>query len=275
VKEHELDDDRSSDNEQRDDLPEFTLTELGQLDDTEETGPGHRIVIQKRTITDLAEIVAIANKDGRPIKIEECVLTEVQIASADIDVSIHTSVFGQKADFKNAACCGKLEFWNASFVEGADFTGAVFREDVLFKGCTFDMTVSFAEAVFEKKAAFTSCTFKAKVVFDNARFADKRDFSESTVQDGVSYEGTVFETAMRLNSQWLKQSPHLSTPGSGDMKKEAGAENRSQKKRHQKIVKPKTEFNPWRELDTASKKSVSRRDLLRGLFRFLPEKDEK
>lgn len=37
----------------------------------------------------------------------------------------------------------------------------------------------------------------------------------------------------------------------------------------------KKEFNPWGELDKASKKNVSRRDLITGLFRFLPRKDEK
>lgn len=48
-----------------------------------------------------------------------------------------------------------------------------------------------------------------------------------------------------------------------------------QKTRHNKNVKrKKREFNPWRELDKVSKKNMTRRDLIRGVFRFLP-KDKK
>ena len=36
----------------------------------------------------------------------------------------------------------------------------------------------------------------------------------------------------------------------------------------------KQDFNPWRKLDEASRKTVSRRDLLRGVFRFLPKKND-
>ena len=37
----------------------------------------------------------------------------------------------------------------------------------------------------------------------------------------------------------------------------------------------KREFNPWAELDKASKKNVTRRDLITGLFRFLPREHDK
>jgi len=49
-----------------------------------------------------------------------------------------------------------------------------------------------------------------------------------------------------------------------------------QRQKHKKRVKKKKEFNPWAELDKASKKNVSRRDLITGLFKFLPrDKDNK
>jgi hypothetical protein len=45
--------------------------------------------------------------------------------------------------------------------------------------------------------------------------------------------------------------------------------------KYKKKTSKKKSFNPWRELDKASKKSVSRRDLVTGLFRFLPRQDDK
>ena len=48
-----------------------------------------------------------------------------------------------------------------------------------------------------------------------------------------------------------------------------------QRLRHAKRTKSeKKGFNPWSELDKASKKSLSRRDLITGLFGFLPKKDK-
>ena len=48
----------------------------------------------------------------------------------------------------------------------------------------------------------------------------------------------------------------------------------SPKKKRRKPLKQRSEFNPWRELDKASRKTMSRRQILRGVFRFLPEKKE-
>lgn len=48
-----------------------------------------------------------------------------------------------------------------------------------------------------------------------------------------------------------------------------------QRHKPKKRVKRKKEFNPWTELDKASKKNVSRRDLITGLFRFLPRDEDK
>ncbi len=45
--------------------------------------------------------------------------------------------------------------------------------------------------------------------------------------------------------------------------------------KYKKRTSKKKSFNPWRELDRASKKNVSRRDLVTGLFRFLPRQDDK
>ena len=46
-------------------------------------------------------------------------------------------------------------------------------------------------------------------------------------------------------------------------------------RRNKKKPRKKKEFNPWTELDKASRKNVTRRDLITGLFRFLPREDDK
>jgi|GEM_PF-4251148 len=50
------------------------------------------------------------------------------------------------------------------------------------------------------------------------------------------------------------------------------AERRSSKNKRKRS---KREFNPWTELDKVSRKNVTRRDLISGLFRFLPREDDK
>jgi uncharacterized protein YjbI with pentapeptide repeats len=249
VKENDLYDDLD-DEEQNRDLPEFSREELKQLGRAGETGQGG-------------------------VGIDRCVLEQVRIASADIDISIYESVFGRKVDFKKGVCRGRLNFWDANFHRKADFTGAIFKEAVHFEDCMFDRETNFSGSVFERNVAFTSCDFKGKVVFDDARFMGEVDLSESTFQKKVSCKGALFEKTVDLDNVRFQESPDTTDSNLADMKREGWAENEGHKKRYQKTVKPKTEFNPWRELDKASKKSMSRRDLLRGLFRFLPEKDEK
>lgn len=278
MEENEWDDDlfdHFDEEEEIDDFPELTLADVNQLRDTGQTGPSRQIVIQEKTIPGLSEIVAIANKDNRPISIEECVLAEVRIASANIDISVDESLFAQKVDFKNAVFSGRLNFWDADFAKEADFSGAVFSEEVHFEDCRFDKEVNFTGAVFKKRVAFTSCDFEGEIVFDDARFAGEVDFSNSTFRRRASYKGALFDKTIDLSNVRFEVSPDMTGSNLADMKKDARVEQQARKKTYQKRVKPKTEFNPWRELDRASKKSMSRRELLRGVFRFLPEKNEK
>jgi len=273
--EEDVDDDDMDDDEDEDDLPEFRIEELGQSGDRDETGPSRLMVIEERIIPSLAEIVAIANKDNRPISIEECELRGAQIDSADIDISIDESVFTENAHFANGIFLANLAFYDVTFYKKADFGTAVFRGKVHFEDCMFHDTVHFGGATFDKGVAFTFCDFHEETTFDSGSFRDEVDLSGSTFRKKVTFKDAVFKKVINLNS--VQFSEGLETTGSNlaDMKKEARTQKKLTRKKYHKRMKPKkAEFNPWRELDRVSKKTMSRRDMLRGVFRFLPKKKE-
>jgi len=268
------DDDMDAD-EDEEDLQGFRIEELARSVDTDETGPRRLIFIEERFIPRLSDIVAIANKDNRPISIEECELAEAQIDSAVIDISIDESVFRKKARFDNGIFQGKLSFYDVIFDKKVDFAGAVFKEKVSFEDCTFHDRVHFGGATFEKGAAFTFCDFREEATFVNGSFQGEVNLSQSTFQKRVSFENAAFQEAVGLRNVQFGEG--LETAGSNlsDMKEEALAQKKGTRKHFQKKVKQKKpEFNPWRELDRVSKKTMSRRDMLRGVFRFLPKKKE-
>lgn len=273
--EEDLDDDDMDDDEDEDDLPEFRLEELSQPGDRDETGPSRLMVIEERIIPSLAEIVAIANKDNRPISIEECKLAGAQIDSANTDISIDESVFTENAHFANGIFLGNLAFYDVTFDKKADFGTSVFRGKVHFEDCMFHDTVHFGGATFDKGVAFTFCDFHEETTFDSGSFRDEVDLSGSTFRKKVTFKDAVFKKVINLNSVQFSEGLETSGSNLSDMKKEAQTQKKLTQKKYHKRMKPKkAEFNPWRELDRVSKKTMSRRDMLRGVFRFLPEKKE-
>lgn len=244
--------------EDNNDFPVFNITELKW---NTETGEIHDIGIEKKTIQGLGEVVAIADKHNTSVNIKKCVLMEVQIDSAHIDISFNKSVFKEKIHFKNGVFNGKLNFWDSTFEEEADFSGAIFKEDIDFEDCTFHKEVNFFGATFEKKAAFTSCDFKGEIAFDGASFEGEVDFSESTFRKKAIYNRAIFKKAVDLSGTLFEES--LEITGS------------NLPERFQKKMRQTTQFDLSHELDRVSKKKISRRQILRGLFRFLPEDKEK
>ena len=273
--EDDVDHDDTDDDKDEDDLPELRLEELRPLGDTDEAGPGRLMVIEERMIPSLADIVAMANQNNQPISIEECELAGAKIDAINIDISIDESIFTEDAFFENGVFLGKLTFCDVTFDKKADFGRAIFREKVDFEDCTFHDTVHFDGATFEKGAVFTFCDFHEESTFDNGTFRDEVDLSASTFWKKVSFKDAVFKKVVHLDKVQFKQGLEATGSNLADMKKEARIQNKGTQKTDQKRMKPKkTEFNPWRELDRVSKKTMSRRDMLRGVFRFLPEKKE-
>jgi hypothetical protein len=110
----------------------------------------------------------------------------------------------------------------------------------------------------------------------------------------VSFKDTVFEASVNLHRVDFdggvdKTGSNMDSPREDDSAKddqsrasEPGAEKEASSTDTPAAPAPsaikdntgKKEFNPWQALDQASKKSVSRRQMIRGAFRFLPKKEE-
>lgn len=273
--EDDVDNDHMDDFEPSEDIPAFTAEDLADLYHGEETGADSNILIEGRSISNLAEITAVANEHIRPITIEECVLNEVEIDSINVDMCVDESIFTEEVYFKKGILGGKLIFWDAAFQKKADFTQSIFKKEIRFENCTFHSGVSFARATFENGAAFVSCVFKGDIVFDHARFAGQVDFTRSTFKKKAAFKGARFSQVVDLRDVEFKEGADTTDSNLMEMEKAAQAKKRTPPKTVRKKGKQRAEFNPWRKLDQASKKSMSRREMLRGIFRFLPEKEEK
>lgn len=239
-------------------LPVFNITELKWDTETEEI---HDISIEQKTIQGLGEIVAIADRHSVNVNIKECVLTEVQIDSANIDIFFNKSVFKEKIRLKGGVFDGKLNFWDSTFEEETDFSGAIFKEDIKFEYCTFHKKVNLFEATLGKSAAFISCDFKGEVAFDGVSFKGEVDFSESTFRKKAVYNRAIFKKAVDLSGTLFEESLEITGSNLPEM--------------FQKKMRQTAQFNLSHEADGALKKKFSRRQILRGLFRFLPEDKEK
>ncbi len=104
---------------------------------------------------------------------------------------------------------------------------------------------------------------------------DEDDLSGSTFRKKVTFKDAVFKRRADFNNVQFKKGVETTGSNLSDMKKEVRTQKKLTPKKYHKRMKPKkVEFNPWRELDRVTKKTMSRRDMLRGVFRFLPEKKE-
>jgi hypothetical protein len=263
-------DEEEDDDEDEEDLPGFSLEEVALGE-----GLADDIVITKRTIHRLGDVVAFANKSGRRVRIESCLLRKANVHATDTDVVVEETLFEEGIQCRSGIFGGKLWFEDVGFDEEAEFSGAVFKEDVVFEDCIFADRVNFFQTVFKKNAVFSFCDFEEDVVFDHARFLRHVNLSESTFRKSVSCRGTRFESSVALMDTVFEQPPETTGSNLADAQKIASAEQASPKNSYRKRESgKKAEFNPWREWDKASKKNMTRRHLLRGLFRFLPEDKE-
>jgi uncharacterized protein YjbI with pentapeptide repeats len=270
----EIEEHDANDNEDDENLPEFDIAELGELVGPKKTGGRRNLVIAQRTIPNLADILTFANKVGSPLTIEGCIIKGDRLAGADVDVFIDDSVFTETVYFKNGVFSAMLSLSDTDFEKGIDFQETIFKEDVSMEDCLFLKKVDLGGAIFEKKVSCRWCEFEEDFSMDNARFAGALDFTESTFRGMVTCRDAQFEQAVNLSSATLERAIEATGSNLAEAQESQPAELEPPKKRYPKKGKKKAEFNPWRELDKASKKTMTRRHLLRGLFRFLPENKE-
>lgn len=123
---------------------------------------------------------------------------------------------------------------------------------------------------------------KAKKKKDNSPFSEltwnesdeNDDWGETGGLHDVSPDAGIFGEEDDFGAH--SSSPDFDISQIDDTWKSVPSSENQQKRVHNKKLRSKKrDFNLWRELDKASSKTVSRRDLLRGLFRFLPEDNDK
>ena len=271
-------DDEDDEDDEPEDLPEFDISEIRPLLDRERRDPECVISIDEKTVSTLSEIVSLANESLCPISIVDCLIKETRIrAAVVVDLSAEESVFADEVDFKNGLFRAVLYLHKIYFEKDVDFSHAVFKDNVFFEDCTFFGVAAFFGAVFEKRAAFKSCRFEGNATFDKAKFKGETDFSESTFLEKATYSGTQFERAVDLRDATFEQPPETTDSNIFEARKTDAVEEPGTPETtpvEKPNQKPHAAFNPWRKMDEASKKTMTRRKLLRGIFRFLPE-DEK
>jgi hypothetical protein len=286
--EDEEDEDEEDDDEEdeEDEYPEFTGLDLEKLI----TANMQTLLIEGRIIRDFSSVVSQAEERGISLAVEDCRLYGTRFAGAKIDMSFDDVSFMEPWDSADGHFMGHLHFYDSAFSHPVNFRSAVFEKDVLFDDCSFAKVATFAGSRFKSKASFMYSEFDKGALFDHAVFDEYVDFSRAEFGKRTSFKETVFEkganiretdfakdmAGMGLNKESLsrKQSPHVedAEPSPPEPENQHSETSRPVKKLEQ--VKPKREFNPWQELDRVSKKSVSRRDLLRGAFKFIPKKEE-
>lgn len=262
--------------DEEEELPIFDLEQLSRRAASDE--PGVPIFIEDQTIPDLGKILAFAHERKRPVAVEGSIIEKACLTLAPIplgvELDIEETIFVE--DFQCAGVvfdCG-LRFCDVTFQARLDFQGAVFHSKVLFDDCEFLEEVDFSGARFKGEVSFSCCDFDQPARFDGARFKGRVNLDHSTFQQALILTDCTFPEPLDLERICCEAGVDLN--GSNQQALIAG----STPKKPQKSSAPKSAasekkpFNPWRELDRVSKKDMSRRQLLRGLFRFLPEKKE-
>ncbi len=283
-------DDEEDDDDDDDDETEYLALNLEDVE-KELHGGSAALVLEEKTITDFDGLIRLAEAHNIPINLENCLLHGTKIHGSKIDISLDDCSYLDSLDCKHARFSGQLRLYDVGFGRFTDFGSAFFENAVIFEDCLFGKGASFAAATFQQTATFNYCesegdvdfegtTFEGDAGFRNATFEKKVSFKDALFKGGVDLKGADFEEEVEKSGSNLDKADKDAPPAA--QKSEAGEpiERKSvkpavPKPEIKKIKTQKEEFNPWRELDRASKKNVSRRQMLRSVLRFLPKKEEK
>jgi len=283
-------DDEEDDDDDDDDETEYL--ELN-LEDVEKGlhGGNAALLLEEKTITDFDALIRLAEDHNISISLENCLLHGTKIHGSKIDMFLDDCSFLDPLDCKRARFSGQLRLYDVGFGEFTDFGSAFFENAVIFEDCLFGKGASFAAATFQQNATFNYCesegdvnfegtTFERDAGFRGATFEKKVSFKDALFKGAVDLKGVDFEDEVEKSGSNLDKADKNATPAAhksaaGEPIESESAEPAVQEPEIKKIKTQKKEFNPWRELDRVSKKNVSRRQMLRGVFRFLPKKEEK
>ncbi|MBW2319092.1 MAG: pentapeptide repeat-containing protein, partial [Deltaproteobacteria bacterium] len=272
-----LDDDDMDDDDENYDLPEFGVEDIAQaLNNSEKANAERSIVVDGKTVRDLADVICFANESGIRVYVEDSIVNKCRFGVVEVEICCDEVTFTEDVHCNNATFRRKLYFNDTDFGKRIDFSGAVFDAEVTFEDCFFQDEANFTGTTFNDIVSFTSCQFEGQTAFGNARFLGKVDFSNSTFEQKVTFCNATFGGAVDLTNTTFEQGLDGNGSNIEEMRRRPPGHVTTTLKQspNREVKRKKREFNPWRELDKVSKKNMSRRDLIRGVFRFLP-KDKK
>jgi hypothetical protein len=249
------------------DLP---VLDIESLRDTLHTGRKQVVVIEEKIIPDLEGVLLVANEHNVALQIEECILLKCSLPSVDIAISIDYSILKGKVHSKNSTFADKLSFSGSSFEEAMDLEGATFKGDLSFDECVFKREAKLTGAILEGLCFFGSCEFADELDLQMTSFARKAYFHESVFKKGVRHDGAVFREGIEFNKLIFGKNvdSSLRLRNYGELGRSTDGETEHR-------IKETGEHISLSQLDKTLQRRVSRRQILRSVFRFLPEKEIK
>lgn len=245
-------------------LPEFSRIEAQKAIEADD--PGSPLMIKKKTVTDLEEVIALANDMQRPVHIQGALIEKARICTARVSITIEASFFVDDLHWESMHFNQPLRFHDVDFQNKVRFRNSGFAGSVYFDGCVFHDETDFTAACFWADFDFLSCRAHKKVSFEAARMGGSFNLGQSTFYRKVVFRNAVLGKAIDLDNVRFEVGYDARGSTLEKINKTPSRQGGAQTTR-------KT-FNPWTAFDRVSKKQMSRRDLFRGIRNLIPKKDD-
>jgi hypothetical protein len=266
------DDDEDEDEDEDD---EHTVLNVAELRAGTSRGATRIVTIERKIVQDLGEVLAAMAADNVPLDFQDCVIFKAKIKSTEATFFFDGCVFKERLDCKDGTFDGELSFEDSTFEKEADFSGAVFKADLDFEDCVFHETVSFSKTIFAKKARLRSCEFAQEVIFDNASFQGEADLSDATSGQATRYTDAQVGNAVALSHCVFEKGQEITGSNLRDTKTDSfTSEVNSEEKSSQGNIERTTTPRHQRVAKEEPKKGCTRRELLQGVLRFMPQDKE-
>jgi hypothetical protein len=245
-------------------LPEFSSIEAQKAIEADD--PGSPLMIEKKTVTDLEEVIALANDIQRPVHIRGALIEKARICATRMSITIEASFFVDDLHWESMHFIQPLRFHDVDFQNKVRFRNSGFAGSVYFDDCVFHDETDFTAACFWADFDFLSCRAHKKVSFEAARIGGSFNLGQSTFYRKVVFRNAVLGKAIDLDNVRFEVGYDARGSSLEKIQKSTSRQGGAQTTR-------KT-FNPWTAFDRVSKKQMSRRDLFRGIRNLIPKKDD-
>ena len=265
-----------TDNDNDLDDEDLPVLDIEHLKDRLQVGKAQSksIGIAEKTVLSLKEVVDIGNKYQMGVVIESCVLRETALDLVDVSISIEDSTFQGKVDSREVVFNKELRFWDTTFESETDFSGSTFKEGMYFEDCTFEKGTDFSRVSFKKEIEFIRCRFMEDITFKDASFEGDVDFSGSAFRKNATFTAAFFKGEVDLTGSVFQGWMECAGSNLLDVKKDSFAHQPNYEQRVDRKKEPNIKPPLSHQINRVMDRPVSRRQILRSIFRFLPKKEE-